>query len=998
MGEEAGKENTLPEGSVLNGKYRICRLIGTGGFGRTYLAEDQLLAIPVAVKELTNPAEKGIRQFLEEARLMARFTQDLGMVNVRDFFEANGTAYLVMEYLDGEDLKDYIGEHGPMEADRILEMLRPVMGALSLIHREGYIHRDVSPDNIRMTGDGRLKLLDFGAAREVTDEEGTVTVMQKRGYTPEEQYRARVYQGPWTDVYALCAVIYYCVTGRTPVDCIQRLFFDDLKRPSELGAAISPRQEEALMKGLALRKENRWQSVEELWAAFFGEEMDGKSGDEESFRGQNQAKREENGWEAQPDAAPEPRPQVAPEPERKEEQEADWAAGPKREPESASSADLKSEPKKEKEKGKKKHSHGKWLLLPILAASLLAVAVLLFLLTWRSNPYQNPEAEKYSYISQQTVTEKDIDKIRRDSGCTDLSLMSCEISDAVIQKLAEVPQIESLRISLCTGFTTLSPLAGMTGLRTLEFSGKMGEVLDGETMFPVDFPQLTSLSFYGFDRMEGSDFLIHFPALTVLHGDLEGYDSLEFFAGMPDLETVYITDVDLSGLDPSPMAGCPKIKNLYLSGTGIGDISMVSHMPSLSFAEFDGCGIRDISSLKDCPELFHLILSDNAVEDASALAGKEKLNTLDLSANQIQDITFLENLGTLTSLDLSENQIADASPLAGCTGLISLDLTGNRIGDVSPLAACDKLQFLRLADNELTGLAGCETMIRLEKVYASGNRLENVDALKNSTSIHVLNLQNNRLTELAALDNYTELETLDIRNNQIRDLSPLANCGKLKYFLADDNQIDSLKPLAGAAELTLVFADNNQLTSLEGLEEKGQLQAVTAYNNRLENLSALASSPEVFYLDFGRNQIRDLSPLKEMSGSRKGAILLEHNQISDISPLPVRQGNYLLTLYGNPVESLAPILETESASHMFDRVYLPYVKGADYQALADLGYRGRLYMVEVPLEEQAAVLREAKGEGWIGNPISFASEEEADQAAEAHRQEQRKNLMNSIQN
>ena len=164
MDEKGLAGPVLKEGDVLNGKYTVECLIGAGGFGRTYRMRDNLLNIPVAVKELTNAAQKDKNQFLEEARAMARFSQNQGIVDVRDFFEANGTAYLVMEYLDGMDLCEYVETQGPFSMDEALEMLGPIMEALAAVHRQGYIHRDISPDNIRTTHDGQVKLLDFGVS------------------------------------------------------------------------------------------------------------------------------------------------------------------------------------------------------------------------------------------------------------------------------------------------------------------------------------------------------------------------------------------------------------------------------------------------------------------------------------------------------------------------------------------------------------------------------------------------------------------------------------------------------------------------------------------------------------------------------------------------------------------------------------------------------------------------------------------------------------------
>ncbi len=146
---------------LINDRYELIRIIGKGGFGTTWYARDTKLDMPVAVKELsdTDPSRK--KKFLREARTLARFAREPGIVNVRDYLEYNGRAYMVMEYLDGSDLNTKIAEGGPISFKKAYHLLRPVILVLSKLHAEGVIHRDVSPDNIRMQSDGTIKLLDF---------------------------------------------------------------------------------------------------------------------------------------------------------------------------------------------------------------------------------------------------------------------------------------------------------------------------------------------------------------------------------------------------------------------------------------------------------------------------------------------------------------------------------------------------------------------------------------------------------------------------------------------------------------------------------------------------------------------------------------------------------------------------------------------------------------------------------------------------------------------
>ena len=274
----------LPLGAVLCGKYRIDGVLGEGGFGITYTGWDVALDIRVAVKEyyptgfVTREApqrtvtaftgdkgeffRKGRERFMREARTLAKFNSLPGIVSARDFFEENGTAYLVMEFIDGQTFKSYLAAmDGKLPPQQVFEMLRPVMLALQQVHSAGVIHRDVSPDNIMITNDGYMKLLDFGAAQEYADGERSRTVMVKQGYAPFEQYHTHGSQGPWTDVYALCATMYRAITGEIPPESTERMYEDTLRAPLAMGIALPADQEQALMRGLALRAEERTQEV-----------------------------------------------------------------------------------------------------------------------------------------------------------------------------------------------------------------------------------------------------------------------------------------------------------------------------------------------------------------------------------------------------------------------------------------------------------------------------------------------------------------------------------------------------------------------------------------------------------------------------------------------------------------------------------------------------------------------------------------------------------------
>ena len=276
----------LCRGTVLAERYLIGDVLGEGGFGITYIGLDVTLGKRVAVKEFypsgaanrfnersndvlvtqgkENFFEKGVSRFLFEAKNVAAFSAEDGVVDVLDYFEENGTAYIVMEYLEGKNLKDYVAENGVFQPEELISLMQPVMRSLKVMHAQGVIHRDISPDNIMYTKNGSMKLMDFGSARYFTNEEREMSVVLKQGYAPEEQYRRNGKQGPFTDVYALCATIYSCVTGIVPADSLDRLAQDTLQPPSRLGVRISPQQESALMHGLALLAENRTPDMDTL--------------------------------------------------------------------------------------------------------------------------------------------------------------------------------------------------------------------------------------------------------------------------------------------------------------------------------------------------------------------------------------------------------------------------------------------------------------------------------------------------------------------------------------------------------------------------------------------------------------------------------------------------------------------------------------------------------------------------------------------------------------
>lgn len=287
------KENWLLEETLLHEKYQIKKVLGQGGFEITYLAYDQTLQQNVAIKEyfpvkivrrLGNTLRKGqgeyelsatamvypqngqeekylngMQNFLEEAQVLFGKFDVEGLAAVKDYFEENGTAYIVMEYLSGPTLQEYEKEHKGKISEKQAEiLLEPVINALAYIHSIGIVHCDISPDNLIFNKEGQLKLIDFGAAKNKKKEKEEQYC--KGGYTAPEQYLEKEFVGPWSDVYSLCAVWYEMLTGIKVPPAVERLQKDRLKNMT-MASEVSEQTNNILKKGLSLEIQKRYFSV-----------------------------------------------------------------------------------------------------------------------------------------------------------------------------------------------------------------------------------------------------------------------------------------------------------------------------------------------------------------------------------------------------------------------------------------------------------------------------------------------------------------------------------------------------------------------------------------------------------------------------------------------------------------------------------------------------------------------------------------------------------------
>lgn len=278
----------LPARRMLCGRYYVGKVLGIGGFGITYLAYDCKEKRRVAVKELfpckdvtrradsqeiqIHPGQESFflhvkQRFIEEAQNLNRFRGCPGIVNVYHYFEENHTAYYVMEYLEGQDLKHALKQRGTMGWGQLSAYVRMLLRALYVLHGQNLIHRDISPDNIFLTKDNRAFLIDFGSVR-CYKNPGGLTTFLKACFAPPEQYREKGNHGPWSDIYSLSVTLYYALSGVMPQKAPDRLLDERTIYLGTLCPGLPDHVAAAITKGMAVRAEERFQNV-----ADFGERL-----------------------------------------------------------------------------------------------------------------------------------------------------------------------------------------------------------------------------------------------------------------------------------------------------------------------------------------------------------------------------------------------------------------------------------------------------------------------------------------------------------------------------------------------------------------------------------------------------------------------------------------------------------------------------------------------------------------------------------------------------
>ena len=702
---EAKYPVALRAGTVLNRRYVVGRVLGQGGFGITYLAWDSQLDAKVAIKEFM-PGEiaarlegttvsvmsadrsedfaYGAERFQEEARTLAKFIGNPNIAGVSSYFDENGTSYFVMDYIEGISFKTYIANQGgKVSAEEALDVMIPVLRALTAVHREGFIHRDVTPDNIYITKDGMVKLLDFGSARySIGDKSKSLDVILKVGYAPKEQYIRRSRQGPYTDVYSCAACFYAALTGFLPPEALERLEHDTLVPVSQCGIPVPEYLDKAILKGLAVQPEDRFQNAEEFLEAI-----------------ENQQVVELRQAEA-PGAGTAPQPSG----EKKSRLRPAFAAG--------------------------------------IAAAALALAVGAGV--WIGGGSRGAAAPGGETARPAAETETAIDADaptvmiageEYSTALTELRLESMDLTDADILPLAEMSNLTYLDLRE-NQLTDLTPLAGLTNLTELRLGGSSSGQDNANITDLSPLSGMTKMQHLILPRQAAISDLSALAGMTDLRTlRTDGHSApategavtdLSPLAGLTRLETLQL--MTCAAEDLTPLSGLTGLKELRLYGElKFTDLSPLSGLTQLEFLEITPRGngpfsLASLQPLSGMEQMKQLEIRSDGTLSLSGLENMKQLKVLYLSGFQdtlaCVDLEALSGLTGLTDLTLDiDGQVTDLSPLSGLVNLTYLDLYAfdvPALGDLSFLRNMKQLRTLNLAESTLTDLSVLRELPALE--------------------------------------------------------------------------------------------------------------------------------------------------------------------------------------------------------------------------------------------------------------------------------------------
>ena len=768
----------LEAGTVLNGRYIVGRVLGQGGFGITYLAYDQSLKARVAVKEympndmaarvgttvsvaMKSRAEDftyGLERFNEEARTLAKFMGQPGIAGVTDYFDENGTSYFVMDYIEGISFKTYIANQGgKVSVEEALDVMIPVLRALTAVHAEGFIHRDVTPDNIYITKDGNVKLLDFGSARySLGDKSKSLDVILKVGYAPKEQYTRRGRQGPYTDVYSCAACLYAAITGCLPPESLERLDKDTLVPPSQAGVEIPLYLERAILKGLAVQPEDRFRTAGEFLEALESQEVVELPGGPGKGQGADSGSQGQPGQQARGSQAKPKKPPLAKIAAAAAAAAVAFAAVAlivSRNPPAGAGG----------EGGSGQDIAVQEDTQPEAPVPTVAIA-------GEEYPVNLEELD----LSGKSLTDSDLTNLEQMTGLKSLNLeKNPDISNLTV--LAGLTALEELELPSPSQIRDLSPLSGLTGLTSLSMVESWGKSQQPLSLIQ-DYSPLAGLT--GLKEL----------SLSVIN-----LSDFSFLDGMKGLETLRLVGSVVTE-DLTYFGKFTNLKELRIYPANLKSVKGIEGLQNLEYLRItevtEQLFLDDLTCLENMKGLQYLKLDIYGVGSLHGLEGLTQLETLQFSWPRVSTYTDLSPLKNLTNLQIlvlpiptdDTEIIYHADSLAGLTNLSELRLPCV-VESLEPLKNMTNLQTLTLRGGSgdrarktiesLPQLSGLEKLTTLELYtrYLNGVDLTPVGSLTHLTSLN-LYVDDSRSVDLSPLAGLPSLVNLSVNGEVMADWPP----------------------------------------------------------------------------------------------------------------------------------------------------------------------------------------------------------------------------------
>lgn len=965
------EKHHLQPHTILKGQYLVGCALGEGGFGITYIGWDMFLHIPVAIKEyfpsgvvirdqgqhtvsvFAGKDEESFLQgrssFFREAQKVAKFDNNVGVVSVKNCFLENGTAYIIMEYISGINLGAYAELHGgKLTFTETLKLLRTPILTLEELHRASTWHRDISPENLMLTKDGKVKLIDFGSAMESDREKKTRVLMIRAGYSPVEMYSSTGEDGPYSDVYSMAATIYKLITGVTPPPATDRLDNDPLVPPSALGVKdISHAQEAALLKGMAVQVKSRYQTMEEFFDGLYGESASAPSPHQKRLmigiaallvlimvgvgvllgRGGQSVPVVITQTEAPTER---PTEAAAPVPSAVETALRDFlnANGCAIAADEAIPADALARI------GGVRLLEGNIDFTFLTDEGELEYRDSFYMNPWRRDDPQTPDVRGEALTTEINLSDfacfpnlqylgvwdkrvTNLDALSKLPRLTTLVLDHCGLTESDLLTIAQhAPLLTTLNISN-SSITSVAALASLTKLERLMISNTGVTTLTPLANLTIRQLLTENTAIVSINELRGTRLAKcirqwNCPIVT------DGYDLL---GEMPQLEEVTIngdesTDKSLV-LDLSPLANAQNLVWLDVGDVGVQDIHFVSRLPNLRYL---------------------LIATSNLT---SMMIGEatlpETLAYIDFGGNRITSLEELrlERLTKLEYISLHANFITDFSPMEQCTATEtwitdqhSPDMLMGWLGE-SLREALNLPPQAFITQKMLDNVIGV-TVRDGEIEWVFYEEQKNHDAWQrrerevNNWGKYIDKYSDNWGDPLFLMPNPTDAD-LPTMNPDSFDLSELQYFRHLHYFQLRNQQAEGTWVLPKLpihwlilSNCGLTDADMPYITAInvDDGDRFNELYSLNLGNNAITSLSGMERLTTLNVLLVQRNAIRDLSPLSDLT--RIHSLNISWNPaITSIEPLAQGMRETLVNLdMAGLVVDLTPVGGMENLDHL----------------------------------------------------------------------------------